>query len=762
MEYKVKGLDCASCAAKIEDELNKQYPESNAQVNFASCKITTNDNTVSEKQILEISSKIEEGMSIVSPIKTYKYKVEGLDCPECASKIEDSLNKLPNVENASLNFATSILQITYDEKDIDKIKEVIDKQEEGATLLALADSKGNEEDKLDITPLISIGVSIILVLIALFMPVSENIKTGIYVIAYIVAGYDILIKLVKNLLNRQYLDENFLMGIATIAAFAIGEHIEAISIMVFYKVGEFFQDLAVNRSRKNITSLMDIRPDYANLEHNGKIEKVNPESVNINDIIVVKPGEKIPLDGIIIEGNSFLDTKALTGESKDYEVGIDSNVLSGSVNKSGLLKIKVTKQFSDSTVSKILDLVENASANKAQTENFITKFARVYTPTVVALAAVVAFIVPLILQQDFNPWIYKALVFLVISCPCALVISIPLGFFGGIGNASKHGILIKGANYLEALYDVDTIAFDKTGTITKGVFEVNSINEMNNYSKEEVLYYTANAQAFSSHPLAASIKKYYQKDIDTTIISDYQDIAGQGVKALVNGKEVLAGNAKLLYNNSITFKEADVASTIVYVAINKIYAGYILIGDTVKENSASALKQMKQNGIKELVMLSGDNEKIAQEVASSVGIDKVYAQLLPNQKVSKIEELLHNEQGNGKVAYVGDGINDAPVIARADLGIAMGGVGSDAAIEAADIVIMNDDLSKIVTAKKIALKTRKIVKQNITLAIVVKLACLVLGVLGMAAIWEAVIADVGVALVAILNAMRVMNDKQID
>lgn len=761
MEYFIKNLDNTEAAADMENELNKTFPESKAVVDFIQGKIYfKGDNIPTVEQVAKIIHKYDGEARVESNIQAYKYHIKNLDCAHCAATIEDKLKNMDGIENVNLNFTNQTLQLTYDEKQLPQVKELIDKIEPG--VIITKEKIEEEEDESDSPLIVSIILSVILVAISYLVPMPQVVKMIVLFAAYIIAGYDILIKLLRNLLNKQLLDENFLMGIATVAAFAIGEHVEAIAIMVFYKIGEYFQDMAVNKSRKSITSLMDIRPDYANIEINGQIEKVDPEDIKIDDVIIIQPGEKIPLDGRIVEGSSYLDTKALTGESKAVEVNVGSKVLSGAINKSGLLKVKVSNTFGDSTVAKILDLVENATANKAPTENFITKFAKYYTPIVVGLAVAVAIIGPLVTGEPFNDWVYRALVFLVISCPCALVLSIPLSFFGGIGNASRHGILIKGANYLEAMNSVDTIAFDKTGTITKGVFEVEQINSTSDYTQEDILEKTAYVQAYSSHPIADSIKKQYGKDLDLSRISDYQDIAGHGVVAKVDGSEVLAGNAKLMGQYHINYQVVDANSTLVYVAIDGKYAGYMLIGDTIKENTKKALEDLKALGFKELIMLSGDNEKTANEVASEVGIDKVYAQLLPDQKVEKLEEIIQGKNGQSKVAYVGDGINDAPVIARADLGFAMGGVGSDAAIEAADVVIMNDDLEKIATTKKIANKTRKIVTQNIVLAMGVKLICLGLGVLGMAAIWEAVIADVGVALVAILNAMRVLNDNHVE
>ena len=588
-------------------------------------------------------------------------------------------------------------------------------------------------------------------------------KIILFLISYIIIGGHVLTTAFKNILKGQFFDENFLMAVATIGAFAIGEYHEAVAVMFFYQVGELFQSMAVNKSRKSIASLMNIRPDYANLKVRNNITKVSPEEVKINDFIVVKPGEKVPLDGIITEGSSSFDTSALTGESLPVSKNIGEEVLSGSVNKTGLVTIKVTKLFSESTVSKILDLVENANSKKSKTENFITKFARYYTPTVVGIAVLMAIIPPLVLKETtFYEWLYKALVFLVLSCPCALVISIPLGFFGGIGGASRHGILIKGGNYLEALNNVETVVMDKTGTLTKGVFKVTQINPENNITKEELLQYAAYAESFSTHPIAESVIKEYQKNnlqIDKSLIKNYEEISGYGIKTEVNGKSVIAGNIKLMNLENIKTENNSQTGTVVYVAIDGKYAGNLLISDEIKEDSLRAIEDMKKIGVKKTVMLTGDSKAIGESIAEKLNIDKAYTELLPSDKVEKIEEIFEERKSNGKILFVGDGINDAPVLARADIGVAMGGVGSDAAIEAADVVIMNDEPSKIVTAIKIAKKTRTVVWQNIALALGVKIITLILGVMGFATIWAAIFADVGVALIAILNAARVIRMK---
>lgn len=620
-------------------------------------------------------------------------------------------------------------------------------------------SHGSGDNKKE---LIRLSIGAVFFGAAMILDFSFWIEFAVFFISYVLVGGEVVLKAFRNILRGQVFDENFLMTIATIGAFAIGEFGEGVAVMLFYQAGEFMQDLAVNRSRRSISELMDIRPDYANLKVGDDTERVSPEEVQIGDLIVVKPGEKVPLDGEVVEGKSMLDTSALTGESVPREVQGGSEVLSGFINKNGLLTIEVSKEFGESTVAKILDLVQNASSKKAPTENFITKFARYYTPIVVYAALALAVIPPLIIEgATFSQWIYRALVFLVISCPCALVVSIPLGFFGGIGGASKNGILVKGGNYLEALNNVETVIMDKTGTLTKGVFKVTKIVAMNGFSRDEILEYGAYTESYSNHPIATSILKEYGKKIDKKEIQDYNEISGHGIKATVKGKEILAGNVKLMKKESIKYNEVDEAGTIVHIAIDRKYAGYILISDETKEDSKVAIKGLKEIGVKQTVMLTGDNSKVANKVAKELGLDKVYAELLPQHKVEKVELLEKEKTEKGKLIFVGDGINDAPVLARADIGIAMGGLGSDAAIEAADIVIMTDEPSKIVTAIKIAKRTKTIVWQNIIFSLGIKGIVLILGALGYASMWAAVFADVGVALIAVLNAMRVMNVKNI-
>lgn len=611
---------------------------------------------------------------------------------------------------------------------------------------------------------IKIIISAILFVLALVIPFSnEWINNGLFIISYLVVGCEILKKAVRNIFRGKVFDENFLMAVATIGAFAIGEFPEAVAVMLFYQVGELFQSYAVDKSRKSIASLMDIRPDYANIEKDGKIEKVDPDEVKIGDIIIVKTGEKIPLDGVVVEGRSSLDTMALTGESVPRVVKTEDEVLSGCINKDGLLKIRVTKEFGESTVSKILDLVENASSKKSKSENFITKFAKYYTPTVVIIAVLLAFIPPIILK-DFNAfsvWLYRALSFLVVSCPCALVISIPLSFFGGIGGASKMGILIKGSNYLEALANTETVVFDKTGTLTEGIFEVQDIYA-EGIEKDELLRIVAHAENYSNHPIAKSVKKAYNKEIDENIIKNPQELSGKGIWAKIDEKDILVGNEKLMLEEKIDFKKCDEVGTILYVAIDKKYVGYVLIADKIKQDSPKTIRELKAMNIKKTVMLTGDKKEVGEYVAKKLNMDKVYTELLPDGKVEKVEELLKQKSENGKLVFVGDGINDAPVLTISDIGVAMGGLGSDAAIEAADIVIMTDETSKISKAINLSKKTMRIVRENIIFAIFVKIAVLVLTAFGASTMWEAVFADVGVSVIAIINALRMLNIKKFE
>ena len=578
----------------------------------------------------------------------------------------------------------------------------------------------------------------------------------IFAAAYLIMGADVVLHALKKIFSGQFFDENFLMSAASIGAFIIGEYPEAVGVMLFYQVGELFQDIAVDKSKKSISTLMDIRPDFACIKKDGEIQKVDPSMVKIGDIIVVRPGEKIPLDGEIIEGEAMLNTTALTGESVPRKVKQSDMVLSGCINQNGVLSIKVTKSFEESTVTKILDLVENASSKKAPVEKFITKYARYYTPIVVGLAVFIAVLPPLFGYGAWTIWINRGLIFLVISCPCALVISIPLGFFGGIAGASRKGILVKGGNYLDALEKLDILVFDKTGTLTKGVFNVNKIISANGWTDEQVLEYAAKAESFSNHPIALSILKAYNNKVDKTKISEYNEISGFGISANVNDKIILAGNSRLMDTNGIPFTEIEDTGTKVYVAVNNTFIGCIIISDEIKSDSKAAISALKKKGFSKIVMLTGDDKEIAAAIAGELGIDEWYGGLLPHEKVEKVETLLEQKPSNSKLAFIGDGINDAPALARADIGIAMGAFGSDAAIEAADIVLMTDEPSKLVKAVDIARFTKRIVWQNIIFALGIKTLFLILGAFGLASMWEAVFADVGVALLAILNATRVM------
>ncbi|MBP7725193.1 MAG: cadmium-translocating P-type ATPase [Leptotrichiaceae bacterium] len=713
--------------------------------------------------------------------KQFKFDIIGLDCANCANKIERKINDTENIKEAIVDFLNKKIIVISNEGNEENLlpilQKIVDSVEENVKVSFISNNVYSNKSNLhilnsnkesnEIIKKIIIG-SLLFITGFLISKNNNLLRFIIFFVSYIVIGGDVLITAFKNIKKGQVFDENFLMSIATIGAFLIGEYPEAVAVMLFYQLGEFFQNMAVYKSRNSIVDLMNIKPDYANLKVNNSIEKVSPESVKIGDLIIVKPGEKVPLDGKIIEGNSTFDTSTLTGESIPRDIISGDEVLSGYINISSLITIKVSKPFYESTISKILDLVENATSKKSKTEQFITKFARYYTPSVVIIALIIAFIPPFIVQNTtFSEWFYRALVFLVISCPCALVISIPLGFFGGIGSASKHGILIKGANYLEALNNVDTIVMDKTGTLTKGIFKVTEINLSNNlkenFTKNKLLKYVAHAESFSNHPIAKSIVNEYEKDgniIDKNILTDFKEISGYGVKVKIEEDNIVVGNLQLMKLENILLDEKESLGTTVYIGINGNYIGNILIADEIKEDSASAIINMKDNGIKNITMLTGDTKNIGESIAKKLNIDKVYAELLPHQKVEKLEDIFkENNNNKNKIAFVGDGINDAPVLARADIGIAMGGLGSDAAIEAADIVIMNDEPSKIVTSIKIAKNTRKIVWQNITFTLIIKIIVLILGAGGIASIWEAVFADVGVALLAILNATRIIKKK---
>ena len=614
--------------------------------------------------------------------------------------------------------------------------------------------------------LIRIIIAAVLVIALQFIPVKGYVRFGLYMIPYFVIGYDILKKAGKGILNRQIFDENFLMAVATIGAIALGDYKEGTAVMLFYQIGELFQSYAVGKSRRNISDLMDIRPDYANVEKDGELEQVDPDEIEIGTVIVVQPGEKVPIDGVVVEGTSSLNTSALTGESVPREVSVDDEIISGCINMTGLLKIRTTKEFGESTVSKILELVENASSRKSRSENFISKFAKIYTPAVCYGALALAILPPIVrmafmgLAPEWGDWVYRALTFLVISCPCALVISIPLSFFAGIGGASREGVLVKGSSFLETLSQTKIVVFDKTGTMTKGVFEVNGIHH-SPYKDEELLEYAALAESYSTHPISKSLQRAYGKPIDKNRVSDVEEIGGHGLTAKVDGKVVAAGNAKLMKKLGIEYHDCSHVGTIVHVAIDGKYAGHILISDVIKEHAAEAIAALKKSGIEKTVMLTGDAKNVADHVAAQLGIDEVCSELLPGDKVEKVKERLTKKSEKDKLAFVGDGINDAPVLSRADIGIAMGALGSDAAIEAADIVLMDDDPLKISKAIRISRKCIRIVYENIYFAIGIKVICLVLGALGIANMWFAIFADVGVMILAVLNAIRTLFVKKL-
>ena len=695
--------------------------------------------------------------------------LNGLTCAHCASVIDEKVKHIDGVKNSNLNFTNKKLSVEIDcdneEKIIKNIIDIINDTEPGLDIQI----EGQREIKEDKTQksiknneklnLLKIIVGAIVFIFAFYQEIAgrENkYSLLIFLVAYLLVGSDILYKALRNITKGRIFDENFLMSVATIGAIAIGELSEAVGVMLFYKIGEYLQELAVGKSRKSISELMQIRPDMANLKLGNTIKVVNPEDVNIGDYIIVKPGEKVPLDGVVIEGSSMMDTSALTGESVLRTVKKGDNLLSGFINKNALLTVQVTKDFSESTASKILDMVENASSKKSKTENFISVFSRYYTPIVVGLALLIAILPPIFMQgATFSEWIHRGLIFLVVSCPCALVLSIPLSYFSGIGVASKQGVLIKGSNYLEALRYVDTVVFDKTGTLTEGVFDVVKVKPVN-ISEDELIKFASIAEVNSNHPIAKSILNCYNKEINLNNIEEYEEIASHGIRVKYENNIILAGNEKLMASNNIKIEKSTDVGTVVYIAINNEFKGYIVIADKIKTDSEEAIRLIKEQGIKETVMLTGDNKEVANFVAKKLKLDKVFSNLLPNEKVEKIEELYKNKIAKEKIAFVGDGINDAPVLARVDVGIAMGGLGSDAAIEAADVVIMTDEPSKIAQGIKISKKTYKIVWQNIIFALGIKIIVMVLGATGIASMWDAVFADVGVALIAVLNAMRIM------
>lgn len=694
--------------------------------------------------------------------------LEGLDCANCAQKIEDRVNKINGVKKATLNFVNKKLQIEFNdvsnEELVNQIKNEIISIEPYVKIIDFNENiSKNRKNNIDEnnSSLKRLFLSLLIFILGVILPIDEYVKYLLFFSSYLIAGIRVLKISLHNIKNKNIFDENFLMSVATLGAIAIGQFEEAIAVMIFYEIGEYFQSKAVNQSRKSIAELMDIRPDYANLIKNEDFIKVNPKDVQIGDHILIRPGEKIPLDSIIVDGESSMDTKALTGESIPKDVRTGDKILGGYINLQGLLKAKVEKEYKDSSVSKILKLVEESSEKKAPTENFITVFAKYYTPVVVFLAIALAIIPPLIIEGAlFSDWIYRALVFLVVSCPCALVISIPLSFFAGIGRASKNGILIKGGNYLEALNFVDTIVFDKTGTLTEGVFKVSSVVTIGNYSVDEVLYFAAHAEYNSNHPIAKSIVEYYNKGISLSSIKEFKEYAGNGIETVVNESKILLGKFDFLRSKGIKIDELYQNSNSIYVAIDGKFEGYIVISDKVKDDAKYTIDMLKNHNIKNIVMLTGDNKAVASKTAKDLGINSYYAELLPEDKVEIVEKLMSKKSNKkSKLVFIGDGINDAPVLSISDIGIAMGGLGSDAAIEASDIVLMTDELKKLIELFQISQKTRKIAYENIYLALFVKFLVLILGAIGIATMWHAVFADVGVTILAVINSMRLLQNK---
>ncbi len=811
-EWILDGIDCANCASKVERGVAKVAGVANSNVNYMTQTLSFEVTGEREDQILsqvkqkvnklepdvvlknkadgrllKLDTEVSKAAQPKEDEKHYEWILDGIDCANCASKVERGVAQIAGVANSNVNYMTQTLsfEVTDEKKDqiLSQVKQKVNKLEPDVVLKNKADGRllaggnqptaatlaasetleqgeleeeGGEENELK-TAVLRLVLGFSLMLAGIFLPLPGGLSVALFVIAYLIAGYDVVWRAVRNIFRGQVFDENFLMTIATLAAFYVQEYPEAVAVMLFYQVGELFQDVALSKSRRSIADLMDIRPDYANLDTGNGIVKVAPETIRAGDFILVRPGEKVPLDGKIVEGTSAMDTSALTGESVPRSVAPGDSVLSGFINRNGVLKVVVEKPFAESTVKKILDLVENASGRKAPTEQFITKFARYYTPVVVVAALLLAVVPPLVLPgATFDEWIYRAAIFLVISCPCALVVSIPVGFFGGIGASSRKGILVKGSNYLEALNDLKYVVMDKTGTLTKGKFEITAIEPEQGIRSEELLEMAAHAEAHSSHPIADSIKERYGQAIQEDRITAYNEISGHGIQATIDGKEVLAGNARLMEKFAVNFEEVSEIGTIVYLAVEGEYAGSLLIADAIKEDAADAIAAMKKQGVEHIIMLTGDAKSVGDAVAKELGITEVYSELLPQDKVEKFEEILARKGKKEKVAFVGDGINDTPVLARSDIGFAMGALGSDAAIEAADVVIMDDKPSKIGTAMQVAKDTRRIVWQNILFALGVKGLFLILGAFGVASMWEAVFADVGVTVIAVLNAMRIL------
>ncbi len=778
-EFILEGLCCGNCAAKIERDVGKLEGVASAAVDFVSKTLIMEilDREKTNSVIAQADAIVKRHdpevlmneKEISQPGQKTLYLL-GLCCGDCAQKIEQRVRRLEGVKAVSLDFVSQKLTIeALDKKNLPSIirqASQIALDLEPAIQISYTDKKPVSDSSgrwKRWAHRIGLYTGAALFIIGTLFDFGSPAEFILFLVSYLLVGGEVVFRALKNISKGQVFDENFLMSVATIGAFAIGEYPEGVAVMLFYQVGEAFQRLAVNRSRKSISALMDIRPDFANLKVGNEVLKVTPEEVGIGDLILVKPGEKIPLDGRIVEGSSALDTSALTGESLPRDVEPGSEVLSGSINKNGVLTIEVSKEFGQSTISKILDLVQNASSKKAPTENFITKFARYYTPLVVFAELALAVIPPLVIPgATFADWIYRALAFLVVSCPCALVISIPLSFFGGIGGASRNGILVKGSNYLEALNNIDTIVFDKTGTLTKGIFIVTQTVGTNGWSQQEILAYAAHAESFSNHPIALSIQKAYGQKIDAQRLMEEEEIPGQGIRVKVDGRLLLVGNGKLMDSAGIPWQPVNALGSIVYLAIDGVFAGYIVISDEVKPDSRKTVQDLKALGVRNTAMLTGDSKAVGETIAREIGLDAVYTELLPHQKVEKLEELEKKKSSRGKIVFVGDGINDAPVLARADIGIAMGALGSDAAIEAADVVLMTDEPSKIVAAIRVARKTKVIVWQNIIFAMGVKVIVLALAASGIATMWEAVFGDVGVTVIAILNAMRAMKVIQVE
>ena len=780
-ELILNGLTCAHCAEVIGDQVKSLEGIQSSNLNFVNKKLTLELNSrKNEDKIIEdvigLIDSIEPGLNIQvleNKNKLYIKKdiiLGGLNCAHCAEVIGNKVSSLDGVKTSNINFVNKKLSVEINNTDKDiiikNIINIINDTEPGLDIKVEGTIENKtikketkivkDNNKLKLLKILLGAFVFIFAFYEEMMGVESKYSILIFLVSYILVGGDVVYKALRNMTKGRIFDENFLMTVATVGAIAIGDASEAVGVMLFYKVGEYLQELAVGKSRKSISDLMQIKPDVANLKVDNSIKVVDPEEVEIGDFIMVKPGEKVPLDGVVVDGSSMVDTSALTGESVLRTVNSGDELLSGFINKNSLLTVKVTKSFSESTVSKILDLVENASSKKSKTENFISVFSKYYTPIVVILATLIAVIPPIFVPGAmFSDWLHRGLVFLVVSCPCALVLSIPLSYFSGIGVASKNGILIKGSNYLEALRYVDTVVFDKTGTLTEGVFDVVKVNSVG-ISEEELIKYASIAEANSNHPIAKSILNYYNKEVNLNKIESYEEIAAHGIKVKYENEEILAGNEKLMTVNNIEVNKNEEIGTVVYIAVNNQFKGSIVISDKIKSDSERAIKEIKAQGIKETVMLTGDNKEVADSVAKQLKVDKVYSNLLPNEKVEKIESIYEGRNDKEKIAFVGDGINDAPVLARVDVGIAMGGLGSDAAIEAADIVIMTDEPSKIAEGIKISKKTYKIVWQNIIFALGIKIIVMIFGALGMASMWEAVFADVGVALIAVLNAMRIM------